>query len=259
MAQDKVFKRVFHTVLLTGAMLAASAMAQVPATIAEYQALLQKLDDIKTGAPAPKLTAREAALAKNLGAVVNDKGLVDLTAPTDTRKPVEYFMILLQDLALSQRKHSRDVRELDRGQQVAQMQAAAADQIRTAANARLAVAAASGVTQGAAGGVTMSGAARALAEPTFQFFADKGCRKCHTVQRMPEMPHLSGTKFVGPSLMDIAARYADKADAKYYLADRIVGGGSGTWGSKAMPPGGGSPTLSYEEATILAKFIMNFR
>ena len=51
------------------------------------------------------------------------------------------------------------------------------------------------------------------------------CLTCHAV----------GNRIVGPSLNDIARRYAGRADAPDYLAQRILNGGSGVWGSIAMP------------------------
>ena len=51
------------------------------------------------------------------------------------------------------------------------------------------------------------------------------CLTCHGV----------GNKIVGPSLNDVARKYADRADGAAYLAQRIVAGGSGVWGSIPMP------------------------
>ncbi|MFZ8787297.1 c-type cytochrome, partial [Thermocrinis sp.] len=54
----------------------------------------------------------------------------------------------------------------------------------------------------------------------------KGCYACHDVN----------AKKVGPSYKDMANRYAGKADAVDYLADKIKRGGAGVWGSVPMPP-----------------------
>ena len=43
---------------------------------------------------------------------------------------------------------------------------------------------------------------------------NSGCLNCHNVD----------TKLVGPSLKDIAAKYADQADASAYLAGKIKNG-----------------------------------
>ena len=53
-----------------------------------------------------------------------------------------------------------------------------------------------------------------------------GCLNCHQVD----------TKLVGPSLKDIAAKYADKEDASAYLTDKILKGSNGVWGPIPMPP-----------------------
>ncbi|MEO7708437.1 MAG: c-type cytochrome [Caldimonas sp.] len=52
------------------------------------------------------------------------------------------------------------------------------------------------------------------------------CTACHAV----------GSRLVGPAFRDVAARYANRADAADYLADRIRRGGQGVWGSIPMPP-----------------------
>lgn len=97
----------------------------------------------------------------------------------------------------------------------------------------------------AASALLLTGVAQANAD----LAKSNGCLNCHTVE----------TKLVGPSLKEIAAKYADKADAADYLAGKIIGGSSGVWGTMAMPPKGGSPSLSDADAKTLAEFIMTLK
>lgn len=97
----------------------------------------------------------------------------------------------------------------------------------------------------AASALLLTGVAQASAD----LAKNNGCLNCHTVE----------TKLVGPSLKEIAAKYADKADAVDYLTGKITGGSSGVWGTMAMPPKGGSPSLSDADAKTLAEFIMTLK
>ncbi len=75
---------------------------------------------------------------------------------------------------------------------------------------------------------------------------NSGCLNCHTVD----------TKLVGPSLKDIAAKYADQADASAYLTEKILKGSNGVWGPIPMPP---NATVSEENAKKLADFILTLK
>jgi cytochrome c len=75
---------------------------------------------------------------------------------------------------------------------------------------------------------------------------NSGCLNCHNVD----------TKLVGPSLKDIAAKYADKEDASAYLTDKILKGSNGVWGPIPMPP---NTTVSPENAKVLADFILTLK
>lgn len=67
------------------------------------------------------------------------------------------------------------------------------------------------------------------------------CTACHAFDR----------KLVGPSFKEVADRYAGKADAVAYLAQRIKGGGSGVWGQIPMPAQG----ISAQDAQTLAHWL----
>ncbi|SFP53678.1 cytochrome c [Nitrosomonas cryotolerans] len=73
-----------------------------------------------------------------------------------------------------------------------------------------------------------------------------GCLNCHTVDK----------KLVGPALKDIAAKYADDADAATMLAGKIQKGSNGVWGPIPMPPNG---AVNDENAKILADWILSFK
>jgi cytochrome c len=65
--------------------------------------------------------------------------------------------------------------------------------------------------------------AAAKADPAVALLSKHACTGCHAIDR----------KVVGPSLSDVAKKYAGKAD---YLASKIRSGGSGVWGNVPMPP-----------------------
>ena len=54
----------------------------------------------------------------------------------------------------------------------------------------------------------------------------QGCTGCHDIDK----------GLVGPAFADVAQRYAGAADAALVLATKIRAGGSGVWGTTAMPP-----------------------
>lgn len=64
------------------------------------------------------------------------------------------------------------------------------------------------------------------------------CTACHAVDK----------KILGPSFMDVAKKYAGKAD---YLAGKIKSGGSGVWGPIPMP----AQTLSEAEAKTIGTWL----
>jgi len=106
----------------------------------------------------------------------------------------------------------------------------------TRATPSLAVPAAAVATTAAARPAAASGGAAALA------LAKKhNCLACHGV----------GNKIVGPALNDVARKYTGRADAADYLAQRILGGGSGVWGNIPMP----AQTLPQADAQAIAQWL----
>jgi cytochrome c len=67
------------------------------------------------------------------------------------------------------------------------------------------------------------------------------CMACHGLD----------AKLVGPGLREVAKKYAGRADAADYLAQRIVAGGSGVWGPIPMP----AQTLPAADAKALAAWL----
>ena len=90
-------------------------------------------------------------------------------------------------------------------------------------------------------------AAQAVSEAD-ALFANKICFACHSVTK-------SDFKRIGPYVVDIKAKYQDRADARAYLKGKILQGSSGLWGpaeSSVMPPN----KLSDAEADMLAGWIL---
>lgn len=76
-----------------------------------------------------------------------------------------------------------------------------------------------------------------------------GCMNCHQME----------TKLVGPALKEIAGKYAGQEGAADYLAAKIRNGSDPTalvWGTIPMPP---NPTVSEENAKVLADFILSLK
>lgn len=67
------------------------------------------------------------------------------------------------------------------------------------------------------------------------------CLACHGV----------GNSIVGPAFNDVARKYANRSDAAGYLAQRIVDGGNGVWGSIPMPV----QTLPPADAQAIAQWL----
>lgn len=78
-----------------------------------------------------------------------------------------------------------------------------------------------------------------------QLAQQKGCNACHAMN----------AKKVGPSYADVAKRYAGRADAVDYLANRIKNGGVGVWGNIPMP----RQNVTDAEARQLAQWIMSIK
>ncbi|MBR8400603.1 c-type cytochrome [Burkholderia cenocepacia] len=74
----------------------------------------------------------------------------------------------------------------------------------------------------------------------------KNCMACHAI----------GKPLMGPSFHDIAGKYAARGDAADYLAQSIVKGSVGVWGSVPMPA---NTQLTSIEAHTLAQWVLSVR
>ena len=74
--------------------------------------------------------------------------------------------------------------------------------------------------------------------------ASLDCKACHSVDKTS----------VGPSFKAVADRYASRSGSADYLSDKIIHGGSGVWGDRAMTP---HPALSRSDATQIVGYILS--
>jgi cytochrome c len=76
-----------------------------------------------------------------------------------------------------------------------------------------------------------------------------GCLACHAIDK----------KVVGPAWQDVATRYANNADARTQLIEKVSKGGKGNWtdvvGTAAMPPY--YPRVSKENIEKLVDFVLS--
>lgn len=70
------------------------------------------------------------------------------------------------------------------------------------------------------------------------------CRSCHNLTE----------KSVGPSLMNIADKYAQDASAVKHLAGKVIKGGSGVWGDLVMAP---HPQLTTDDTEKMIQYILS--
>lgn len=74
----------------------------------------------------------------------------------------------------------------------------------------------------------------------------KNCMSCHSV----------ANKVVGPAFKDVAKRYAGQPDAQAKLTQKVLKGGSGTWGVVPMPA---NAQVSEAEAKSLVQWILGLK
>ena len=85
----------------------------------------------------------------------------------------------------------------------------------------------------------------AMADDGEALFKSKPCGACHQID----------SKFVGPALKDVAAKYAGTEGAVDLLAGHIKNGTQGAWGPMAMPPN----PVTEEEAKTLATWVLSLK
>ena len=77
----------------------------------------------------------------------------------------------------------------------------------------------------------------------FAIAKQNACLGCHALQK----------KVVGPSFQDIAKRYVNNPNATELLKNKILRGGSGSWGVVPMP---GNAKLSEKDRSALVAWIL---
>ena len=78
----------------------------------------------------------------------------------------------------------------------------------------------------------------------FNLISKSDCKSCHIIDK----------KSVGPSYLDIAAKYKNNAAEQERVAGKIITGGSGVWGDHAMSA---HPGISPQDAATMIKYIMS--
>ena len=77
-----------------------------------------------------------------------------------------------------------------------------------------------------------------------QLMDKSDCANCHQMKE----------KSVGPSYLQVAEKYKDDQNAVSYLSAKIINGGNGVWGERAMAA---HPKLTPEEAGQMANYILS--
>ncbi|WP_262247473.1 PQQ-dependent sugar dehydrogenase [Parapedobacter soli] len=77
-----------------------------------------------------------------------------------------------------------------------------------------------------------------------QLIANLDCKSCHSIDKAS----------VGPTYQAVAARYVDKPGAEALLVNKIIDGGSGNWGERAMSP---HPELAEGDAREMVRYILS--
>ncbi|MEO5732950.1 MAG: c-type cytochrome [Rubrivivax sp.] len=116
-----------------------------------------------------------------------------------------------------------------------------ADTTRPEGAPRPVVAVAMSNAAAAASSVPTASAKSAAAPAPEALLTQNQCLSCHAIDR----------KVVGPSLLDVARKYAGRADRVAYLKGKIQVGGSGVWGPIPMP----AQTIKADDADTIAKWL----
>ena len=90
------------------------------------------------------------------------------------------------------------------------------------------------------------GAAAAPAFAQADLANKKNCMACHAVDK----------KVVGPAFKEVAAKYAGQADALGKLTQKVLKGGSGSWGPVPMPA---NSQVSEAEAKQLVQWVLGLK
>ncbi|XHP74923.1 hypothetical protein KCTC52924_02688 [Arenibacter antarcticus] len=70
------------------------------------------------------------------------------------------------------------------------------------------------------------------------------CKSCHSLDK----------ESVGPTYLEVAERYREEKEALSYLSQKIIAGGSGNWGERAMSP---HPALAAKDVEDMVNYILS--
>ena len=84
------------------------------------------------------------------------------------------------------------------------------------------------------------------AHADYALLVKSNCLACHQIDK----------RKYGPTLKEVAAKYANDSKAAAKLARKIRAGGSGVWGQDVMPP---QPQVSSADALILARYVLSLK
>lgn len=83
-------------------------------------------------------------------------------------------------------------------------------------------------------------------EPGELLIVKSDCIGCHNKEN----------KIIGPSYIDIAAKYPATEENITLLAGKIISGGKGVWGTVPMTP---HPKISEDDAKSMVKYILSLK
>jgi cytochrome c len=91
-----------------------------------------------------------------------------------------------------------------------------------------------------------AGAATAANDKALEMIGSLDCTTCHKISE----------KNIGPAYTDVAKKY-EATDANIdMLADKVIKGGSGNWGTVPMTP---HPSLSADSAKEMIRYILSLK
>ena len=94
--------------------------------------------------------------------------------------------------------------------------------------------------------VVLSLCASGAAMANLDLAKSKNCLACHSVD----------TKIIGPAYKDVAKKYAGEKGIEDKLVQKVLKGGSGSWGPVPMPA---NTQVTEAEAHTLVKWILNLK
>ncbi|OQP45640.1 c-type cytochrome [Niastella populi] len=90
------------------------------------------------------------------------------------------------------------------------------------------------------------GAATAANDKALEMIGALDCTTCHKISE----------KNIGPAYTEVANKYESTEENVTMLADKIIKGGSGNWGTVPMTP---HPALSADSAKEMVRYILSLK